>query len=365
MSLPNTSSPSPSSSPAPSWQQRWHTFNQQPFTPWLALALAAGIWTVLYVNLVPFWDWLLYDLVSLSAESRWGSAVHFFFYDTSKILLLLTGMIFVITVLRSFFSVERTRALLGGKRQSIGSVLAALLGGVTPFCSCSSVPVFIGFVAAGVPLGVTLSFLIASPLINEVAIVLLIGLFGWQVTLLYVVTGLSIAIVAGWILGKLGLERYVASFVYDTPVGSAPAGTTLTWADRFGIGIQEVRDIVGKIFPYLLVGIGIGAAVHGWVPADWLAQYAGADQIWAVPAAVLMGIPLYSNAAGILPLIEALHAKGVALGTLLSFMMAVVALSLPELILLRRVLAVRLIVIFVAVVAAGILTVGFLFNGLL
>jgi uncharacterized membrane protein YraQ (UPF0718 family) len=357
MSLPNT--------PSPSFQERWYTLSRQPFAPWLALALAASIWTMLYVNLVPFWDWLLYDFVNLSAESRWGSAVHFFFYDTSKILLLLTGMIFVITVLRSFFSVERTRALLGGKRQSIGSVLAALLGGVTPFCSCSSVPVFIGFVAAGVPLGVTLSFLIASPLINEVAIVLLIGLFGWQVTLLYVVTGLSIAIVAGWILGKLGLERYVASFVYDTPVGNAPEGVTLSWADRFDMGVQEVRDIISKIFPYLLVGIGIGAAVHGWVPADLLARYAGAEQVWAVPAAVLMGIPLYSNAAGILPLIEALHAKGVALGTLLSFMMAVVALSLPELILLRRVLAVRLIVIFVAVVAVGILTVGFLFNALL
>ncbi len=350
---------------SPSWQERWHTLSRRPFALWLALALAATIWTVLYVNLVPFWDWLIYDIVNLSAESRWGSAVHFFFYDTTKILLLLTGMIFVITVMRSFFSVERTRALLGGKRQSMGSVLAALLGGVTPFCSCSSVPVFIGFVAAGVPLGVTLSFLIASPLINEVAVVLLIGLFGWQVTLLYVVTGLMIAIVSGWVLGKLGLERYVASFVYDTPVGNAPEGGKLTWADRFEMGIQEVRDIVGKIFPYLLVGIGIGAAVHGWVPADFLARYAGADQVWAVPAAVFMGIPLYSNAAGILPLIEALHAKGVALGTLLSFMMAVVALSLPELILLRRVLEVKLIAIFVAVVATGILTVGFLFNALL
>ena len=347
------------------WQQRWRTVIDHPLGPWGAVIAAALVWTALYTTLVPFWDWLIYDLVGMSAESRWGSAVHFFFYDTAKILLLLVGMIFVIAVLRSFFSVERTRALLGGKRQSVGSVLAAGLGAVTPFCSCSSVPVFIGFVAAGVPLGVTLSFLIASPLINEIAIVLLLGLFGWKITLLYIVTGLSIAIVAGWVLGKLGLEHYVESFVYETKVGSAPAGTAMRWVDRFEMGVQEVRDIVVKILPYLLVGIGIGAAVHGWVPADLLSRYAGADQLFAVPAAVLLGIPLYSNAAGILPLIEALHDKGVALGTLLSFMMAVVALSLPELILLRRVLAVRLIAIFVAVVAAGILTVGFMFNALL
>ena len=251
--------------------------------------------------------------------------MHFFFYDTTKIALLLTGVIFVVTVLRSFMSIERTRALLGGKREGVGNVFAAGLGVVTPFCSCSAVPAFIGFVAAGVPLGVTLSFLIASPLVNEVAIVLLFGLFGWKVTALYIVGGMVIAIIAGAVLGRLRLERWVEPFVFETrlrgKVIDPSAG--LSWDDRLLMAREEVVSILRKIWPYLLVGIGLGAAIHGWLPADWFAAHA--TGWWGVPLAVVIGVPLYSNAAGVLPLVEALHDKGLPMGTVLAFMMSVVA----------------------------------------
>jgi hypothetical protein len=278
--------------------------------------------------------------------------------------LLLCGIIFVVTVVRSFMSVERTRALLGGRREGIGNIAAAGLGVVTPFCSCSAVPGFIGFVAAGVPLGITMSFLIASPMVNEVAIVLLYGLFGWRIAALYVVAGLAVAIVAGWIIGRLHLEHWVESFVFETTLRGQPVDLSAnpSWGDRFAMGRQEVRSILRKIWPYLLVGIGIGAVVHGWVPEDFFVRYAGPDDPLAVPMAVGLGVPLYSNAAGVLPLVEALHAKGLAMGTVLAFMMSVVALSLPEMVLLRRVLKPRLLTVFVAVVAAGILCVGLLFN---
>jgi uncharacterized membrane protein YraQ (UPF0718 family) len=277
---------------------------------------------------------------------------------------LLVGIIFAVTVLRSFMSVERTRALLGGKREGVGNVMAAGLGVVTPFCSCSAVPAFIGFVAAGVPLGVTLSFLIASPLVNEVAIGLLFGMFGIGPTLLYVGAGLVIAIVAGFVLGRLKLERWVEPFVFETRLGGQiidPAAG-LTWDDRIQMGIEEVASILRKIWPYLLVGIAVGAAIHGWAPEDFFTRYAGAGNPFAVLIAVLIGIPLYSNAAGIMPLVQALHDKGLPMGTLLAFMMAVVALSLPELILLRRVLKPQLIATFVGVTGAGIIAVGYLFN---
>jgi uncharacterized membrane protein YraQ (UPF0718 family) len=284
-----------------------------------------------------------------------------------KIVLLLVGIIFVVTVLRSFMSVERTRALLGGRREGLGNVLAAGLGVVTPFCSCSAVPAFIGFVAAGVPIGVTMSFLIASPMVNEVAIALLLGLFGIGPTLLYVGAGLVVAVVGGLVLGRVHAERWVEPFVFETRLRGQLIDSTigLTWDDRIAIGREEVVSILRKIWPYLLVGIGLGAAIHGWAPADFFARYAGADNPFAVPLAVLIGVPLYSNAAGVLPLVEALHDKGLPMGTLLAFMMAVVALSLPELILLRRVLKPRLIATFVAVVASGILAVGYLFNAVL
>jgi hypothetical protein len=332
---------------------------------WVLAAAAALLWLALYRINGPFWNWLLFHPIGLDPEGRLGETIRFFVFDTTKILLLLTGIIFVITVLRSFLSVERTRELLGGRHEGVANVAAALLGVATPFCSCSAVPAFIGFVSAGVPLGVTLSFLIASPLVNEVAVVLLFGLFGWKVALLYVSAGLAIAIGAGFVLGKLGLERWVEPFVYETSAGVALGGLRPEWRDRFALGREQVGTIVRKVMPYLLVGIGLGAVIHGWVPESFFARYAGPDNPLAVPLAVLLGIPLYSNAAGVLPLVEALYAKGLGMGTLLAFMMAVVALSLPEMILLRRVLKPKLIASFVGVVASGILLVGYLFNAVL
>lgn len=338
-----------------------------PTRRWVGLGLATALWFALYEANRPFWDWLLGDVAGLDLESRLGSGIHFFCYDTVKIVLLLVGIIFLVTVLRSFMSVERTRALLGGKREGVGNVMAAGLGVITPFCSCSAVPAFIGFVAAGVPLGVTMSFLIASPLINEVAIALLFGLFGIGPTLMYVGAGLTIAIVAGYVLGRLKLERWVEPFVFETRLGGQVIDSTagLTAGERIQMGVEEVGTILRKIWPYLLVGIGLGAAIHGWAPEDFFATYAGADNPFAVLVAVAVGVPLYSNAAGILPLVEALYDNGLPMGTLLAFMMAVVALSLPELILLRRVLKPRLIATFVGVVAAGIVAVGYLFNTVL
>ncbi len=334
---------------------------------WVGLGAAALAWLALYQVNLPFWNWVVFDVAGLEPASRTGAGVHFFFYDCVKIGLLLVGIIFAVTVLRSFMSVERTRALLGGKREGIGNVMAAGLGVITPFCSCSAVPAFIGFVAAGVPLGVTLSFLIASPLVNEVAIGPLFGMFGIGPTLLYVGAGLVIAIVAGFVLGRLKLERWVEPFVFETRLGGQiiDPSVGLTWDDRIQMGVEEVGAILRKIWPYLLVGIALGAAIHGWAPEDFFTQYAGADNPFAVLVAVLIGIPLYSNAAGIMPLVQALHDKGLPMGTLLAFMMAVVALSLPELILLRRVLKPPLLVTFVAVTGAGIIAVGYLFNALI
>lgn len=331
---------------------------------WGSLIAAIAGWIYLYSVNRPFWDWLLFDRLDFDADTRVGAAVEFFFYDTAKIALLLGGIIFAVTVLRSFMSVERTRALLGGRREGVGNVAAAGLGVVTPFCSCSAVPGFIGFVAAGVPLGITMSFLIASPMVNEIAIVLLYGLFGWKVASIYVAAGLTLAIVAGWIIGRLHLERHVEQFVFETTLRGQPVdlSANLSWPDRFVMGREEVASILRKVWPYLLIGIGVGAAIHGWVPEDFFVEAAGPDNPLAVPVAVGIGVPLYSNAAGVLPLVEALHAKGLAMGTVLAFMMSVVALSVPELVLLRRVLKPRLLGAFVAVVAVGILVVGLLFN---
>lgn len=340
---------------------------RSPLLLWGGVAAAALAWLGLYQVNEPFWTWLVRDVVGLDLASRLGSGVHFFFYDTVKILLLLTGIIFLVTVLRSFMSVERTRALLGGKREGVGNVLSALLGVITPFCSCSAVPAFIGFVASGVPLGVTMSFLISSPLVNEVAIALLLGLFGVGPTVMYVGAGLVIAIVAGFVIGRLKLERWVEPFVFETRLGGQIIESTagLTWAQRLQMGIEEVGTILKKIWPYLLVGIGVGAFIHGWAPENFFAQYAGRDNPFAVLIAVLVGIPLYSNAAGILPLVDAMYAKGLPMGTLLAFMMATVALSLPEMILLRRVLKPKLIATFIAVTGLGIIAVGYLFNAIL
>jgi uncharacterized membrane protein YraQ (UPF0718 family) len=334
---------------------------------WSIVAAVALAWWALYSVNKPWWDLVLGDWLGLDLDSRVGGAVHFFLYDTVKIALLLAGIIFLVTVLRSFMSVERTRRLLGGKREGVGNVAAAGLGVVTPFCSCSAVPAFIGFVSAGVPLGVTMSFLIASPLVNEVAIALLLGLFGFGPTALYVAAGLTIATVAGFVIGRLKMERYVEPFVFETHLRGQTIDPALglTWDDRLRMGVEEAGAILRRIWPYLLVGIGIGAFIHGWVPEDFFAEHAGADNPFGVLVAVGIGIPLYSNAAGVLPLLDALVAKGLPMGTLLAFMMAVVALSLPEMVLLRRVLKPRLIAVFIAITGASIIAVGYLFNAIL
>jgi len=333
----------------------------------LTLAGVAAAWVVAYWVNGWVWDRLLFDGLGMEPTARVSETIHFFLYDTIKIALLLVGIIFVVTVLRSYMSVERTRALLGGKREGIGNVMAAALGVITPFCSCSAVPAFIGFVAAGVPIGVTLSFLIASPLVNEIAIGMLFSLFGWQIAALYVVAGLSIAIVAGWILGRLGVQRWVEPFVFETRLGGQIIDSTagLTFDQRLQMGAEEVVTILRKIWPYLIVGVGLGAMIHGWAPTDFFTTYAGPGNVFGVLVAVGIGIPLYSNAAGIMPLVQALHEKGLPMGTLLAFMMSVVALSLPEMILLRRVLKPQLLALFVGVVGAGIVAVGYLFNILL
>ncbi len=324
-------------------------------------ALAA--WVAIYWFLEPFSKWITFDLVGMAAASRLGMAVQFFIFEAPKVLMILLLVVFGVGILRSFFTPERTRRILAGKRESVGNVLAAILGVPTPFCSCSAVPLFIGFVTAGVPLGVTLSFLVASPMVNEVALVLLFGLFGWKVAAIYAGTGLAIAIFAGFVIGKLKLEGWVEEWVYQTSAGSGMGGEErLTWADRIGAGLQSVRDIVGRVWPYVLAGIAIGAGIHGYVPVNAMAQFMGKSAWWAVPAAVLVGVPMYSNAAGIIPIVQALMEKGAALGTVLAFMMAVIGLSLPEAVILRKVLKPKLIAVYFGVVASGILVVGYLFN---
>ena len=331
---------------------------------WLRLVLGVGAWALVYHYWLPLVVWLFHDVLKLP-ESRWASALEFFVYDTVKVMLLLTIVVFGVGVVRSFFSPERTRALLRGRRETTGNVMAAGLGIVTPFCSCSAVPLFIGFVEAGIPLGVTFSFLIAAPMVNEIALVLLFGLFGWEVAALYLVTGLVIAVVAGWVIGRLGMERYIEDWVREVRMGEAAAGEELTWDGRVSYAWHAVKDIVGKVWPYVVAGIAVGALIHGYVPENFMAGIMGADAWWSVPLAVLFGIPMYSNAAGIIPIVEALLEKGAALGTVLAFMMAVIALSLPETIILKKVLKWPLIFTFLGVVGVGIMFVGFFFNAIL
>jgi uncharacterized membrane protein YraQ (UPF0718 family) len=330
---------------------------------WGLVALAAVVWLALYNLIQPLADWIAYGLLALPRDSHLGQSLAFFFYDVPKIILLLGGMIFLITMLRSFFSAEQTRAWLGGKREGVGNVLAAALGIITPFCSCSAVPLFIGFVESGIPLGVTFSFLISAPVVNEVALVMLFGMFGWKVAGLYLVSGLTIAIVAGVIIGRLKLERYVEDFVWQIKIGKgANLPEQPTWSNRFEIAWASTKEIVSKVWLYVVVGIAVGAGIHGYVPESALAGILGKQAWWSVPAAVLLGVPLYSNAAGIIPIVHALMEKGAALGTVLAFMMAVVGLSLPELVILRRVLKPQLIAVFVGVVAFAIIITGYLFN---
>ena len=334
---------------------------------WLAaIAVAAVVWFFAYSNLTAFADAVI-AAFGLTRATHLGEAVHFFIYDTPKVLLLLTGIVFVMGIVQTFFAPERTRALLSGKRVGVGNVLAATLGIVTPFCSCSAVPLFIGFLSAGVPLGVTFSFLISAPMVNEVALALLFGLFGWKVAVLYLVMGLLVAIVAGFVIGKLKMERYLEDWVQKIQAGQgvAHADQAMAWVERFEAGWSHVKQIVGKVWPYILLGIGLGAAIHGYVPEDFMASFMGKDVWWAVPAAVVLGVPMYTNAAGIIPIVEALIGKGAALGTVLAFMMAVIALSAPEMIILRKALKPTLIATFAGVVAVGILLVGYVFNAVL
>jgi hypothetical protein len=329
------------------------------------LAISAMVWVALYWALSPASEALVAAL-PVDRASHLGGALQFFLYDTPKVLLLLTGIVFVMGMVNSAFTPERTRVLLAGRTEGVANVMAASLGVVTPFCSCSAVPLFIGFVQAGVPLGVTISFLIAAPMVNEVALTLLFGLFGWRIALLYLGLGLSVAIVAGWIIGRLKMEDSLEDWVRNMPRVVARADEIrLTLAERVQAGFDAVREIVGKVWPYILAGIAIGAAIHGYVPEAFMASVMGKDAWWSVPLAVLVGVPMYTNAAGVIPIVQALLAKGAALGTVLAFMMSVIALSLPEMVILRKVLKVRLIVTFVAVVAAGILLVGYVFNAVL
>ena len=329
------------------------------------LVLAAALWFAVYEGLNPVSEALV-SWLPVGRDSHLGGALQFFLYDTPKVLMLLTGVVFVMGMINSYFTPERTRALLAGRAEGMANVMAASLGIVTPFCSCSAVPLFIGFVQAGVPLGVTFSFLIAAPMVNEVALTLLFGMFGWKVAMLYLGLGLSVAIVAGWVIGRLKMEAHLEDWVRDMPKMSAGfEAAEITLADRVQAGFASVREIVGKVWPYILAGIAIGAGIHGYVPQDFMASFMGKDVWWSVPLAVIIGVPMYTNAAGVIPIVQALLAKGAALGTVLAFMMSVIALSLPEMIILRKVLKFRLIATFAAVVASGILLVGFVFNAVL
>ncbi len=329
------------------------------------LAVAATAWWGLYQMLAPA-SQLLVDALPVARGGQLGAALQFFLYDAPKILLLLTGVVFLMGMVNTYFTAERTRSLLAGRREGAANVMAAGLGVVTPFCSCSAVPLFIGFVQAGVPLGVTFSFLVAAPMVNEVALTLLFGLFGWKIALLYMGLGLAVAVLAGWTIGRLRMEAWLEDWVREIPQAAAQfQARGITLAVRIAAGLDSTRSIVGKVWPYILAGIAVGAAIHGYVPRDFMAAVMGKDTWWAVPLAVVVGVPMYSSAAGIIPVVQALLAKGAALGTVLAFMMSVVALSAPEMIILRKVLKLRLIATFAGVVAAGILLVGYLFNWIL
>ena len=309
-----------------------------------------------------FADWLTYNIFEMRAETHLADAVNFFVYDTIKIFLMLTVIIFAVSVIRSFFPPEKVKKILANKAEFVGNILAALLGIVTPFCSCSAVPVFIGFLEAGVPLGVTLTFLIASPMINEIALVLLWGLFGAKIALIYIGTGMFVAIVGGFILGRIpAVEGMVEDYVWEIRMGEVVL-PELTWRDRFEQAKLHTQDILRRVSLYVLIGIGVGAFIHGYAPVDFVAKYAGRDNPLAVPLAVLIAIPLYSNAAGTIPIVQALMDKGVPLGTVLAFMMAITAISFPEMVILRKVLKVKLLVIFASIMTVAIIGVGYLFN---
>ncbi len=331
---------------------------------WLVVLASSALWLVAWFLALPASIWLAFDVLGLEPGSQLGEAVAFFLYDVPKVLLLLTGIVTLVSFLRSFVSPERVRQALAGRNAVAGTAAAAGFGVITPFCSCSAVPLFIGFLEAGVPLGVTFAFLIASPMVNEVAIVLLWGLVGPQLTIAYMVAGLTVAIVAGLVIGRLGLERYVEDYVWKIRAGSAISEVPPTMQDRLRDAWRSTRDIVGRVWPYVIVGIGIGAFIHGFVPTELVVQIGGSGNPLAVPALVALGVPLYSNAAGTIPIVEALLGKGLPVGTALAFMMSITALSLPEMVILRKVMRPRLLAVFAGIVAAGIIVIGYLFNWL-
>ena len=338
------------------------TGKNQAGRKWLML-LSLPVWVVLYLNLAKLADLAVFGILKMTSGARLAETLRFFLFEVPKVLMLLVLIVFAVGIIRTYFSPERTRRLLKGKSLFVGNVMAGALGIVTPFCSCSAIPLFLGFVEAGIPLGVTFSFLIAAPMINEVAVVLLFGLFGWKTALLYVSTGLVIAITAGWVIGRLKLERFVEPWVYEIKAQNATAENGRTpFQERVAAGLTAVKDIVARVWPFIVGGIAVGSAVHGYVPQNFMAAIMGKSAWWSVPVSVLIGIPLYSNAAGIIPIVQALLEKGASLGTALAFMMSVIGLSLPETIILKKVLKLPLILIFVGVVGTGIMIVGFLFN---
>jgi uncharacterized membrane protein YraQ (UPF0718 family) len=329
---------------------------------WLPFTLLP-VWYIIYHYLQPASNWLVDSVFGMTKGAHLTEAIRFFVFEFPKVMMLLTLIIFFVGIIRTYFTPERTRKALEGKKTFTGNVMAATLGIVTPFCSCSAIPLFLGFVEAGVPLGVTFSFLISSPMINEVAVVLLYGMFGWKVALIYVGTGLFIAIIAGWVIGLLKLEKWVEPWVYETHLGNNGEGEEKNrFGNRVSLGYDAIRDIVGKVWIYVAIGIAVGAGAHGYVPEDFMAALMGKSAWYSVPLSVLIGIPLYSNAAGIVPVVSVLIEKGASLGTSLAFMMSVIGLSLPEMIILRKVLKLPLIFTFIGVVGLGIMIVGYLFN---
>lgn len=329
----------------------------------LVLSSFLLLWILLYLNLNVITDFIVFSIIGLEKNTHLTNAILFFIFEVPKVLMLLVLIVFGVGIIRSYFSPERTRKMLGGKSLFAGNVLASSLGVVTPFCSCSAIPLFLGFVQSGVPLGVTFSFLIAAPMINEVALVLLFGLFGWQTALLYASTGLLIAITAGYVIGKLKLERFVESWVYETKANQIEfIEEKIPFTERIDTGIAAVKEIVAKVWIYIVIGIAVGAGIHGYVPENFMASLMGKSAWWSVPLSVLIGIPMYSNAAGIIPVVQALLEKGASLGTVLAFMMSVIGLSLPETIILKKVLKIQLIGVFIGVVGFGIIVVGYLFN---
>jgi uncharacterized membrane protein YraQ (UPF0718 family) len=327
------------------------------------IVLGLVVWFALYHYLQPLTDLLIDHLLRMQIGTHLTETLRFFLFEVPKVLMLLILIIFFVGIIRTYFTPEKTRKALEGKSLFTGNVMAALLGIVTPFCSCSAIPLFLGFIEAGVPLGVTFSFLVAAPMINEVAVILLFGLFGFKVAFIYIGTGLLIAIISGWIIGKLHLEHQVESWVYDIKAGlSDNPDEKITFDQRIQSGYAAIKEIVGKVWIYIVVGIAVGAAVHGYVPEKFMAQLMGQSTWYSVPLSVLIGVPLYSNAAGIIPIVSVLIEKGVPLGTALAFMMSVIGLSLPEMIILKKVLKLPLILTFVGIVSTGILIVGYLFN---